>query len=95
MSLNKKDIEKIAHLARIEISAPEAKNISVQLNQILELIDSMQSVDTVHVATMSHPINYELRTRDDINRVTEIKSIAMDNAPETHEGLFLVPKVFD
>ena len=95
MSLNEKDIENIARLARIEISASEAKNTSTQLNEILELIKTMQAVDTDHVDTMSHPINYKLRLREDTEQITDIKSVAMDNAPETDSGLFLVPKVID
>ncbi len=95
MSLSRADVEKIAHLARLEINEQEAQSFADSLSRILELIEQMNAVDTTGVAPMAHPQDVGLRLRED--RVTEanLRDKFQRIAPATEVGLYLVPKVVE
>ncbi|MCF6337626.1 MAG: aspartyl/glutamyl-tRNA amidotransferase subunit C, partial [Gammaproteobacteria bacterium] len=46
MSLEKEDIEKIAHLARLGINDADVPDYVRNLSDILELVEQMSAVDT-------------------------------------------------
>ena len=102
MSLTLKDVTQIARLARIEMGENRLHQAQSELNEIFDLIAQLQSVDSTGVEPMAHPLSaltdVRLRLRQD--DVTESNSSArrqalMQNAPASHEGLFLVPKVIE
>lgn len=95
MSLDKKDVIKIAHLARLDITEAEVAATTESLSRILGLIEQMNAVDTRAVAPMAHPQDAALRLRDD--RVTEPdqRDKFQKIAPATEAGLYLVPKVIE
>lgn len=95
MSLDTKQVQKIAHLARLAITADEAKTYAESLSRILGLIEQMNAVDTKNVAPMAHPSDAALRLRDDA--VTEIdqRDKFQAIAPAVEAGLYLVPKVIE
>lgn len=102
MSLTLKDVTQIARLARIQMSDARLHQAQAELNEIFDLIAQLQSVDTTGVEPMAHPLSaltdVSLRLRQD--DVTEDGTPArrealMRNAPASHDGLFLVPKVIE
>lgn len=95
MSLNSSDVKRIAHLARIEIGEQEAGQALVQLNEILRLIEQLQSVDTAGVEPMSHPLGGSQRLREDVAAAQPAREELMRNAPARQDGLFLVPRVVE
>jgi aspartyl-tRNA(Asn)/glutamyl-tRNA(Gln) amidotransferase subunit C len=46
MALERSDVEKIAHLARLGLNDGDLPRITDALNSILGLVDQMQAVDT-------------------------------------------------
>ncbi len=95
MSLTSSDVKRIAHLARIEIGASEAEQTLIQLNQIFELIEKLQSVDTAGIEPMSHPLGGGQRLREDVVGEQPARESVMRNAPASQDGLFLVPRVIE
>ena len=95
MALQRSDVEKIAHLARLGLNEGELPRTTDALNSILGLVDQMQAVDTTGVEPLAHPLETTQRLRPD--QVTE--STQRDRyqavAPSTENGLYLVPKVID
>jgi len=65
MSLVRKDVERIAHLARLAITEQEVDAYTASLSRILGLIEQMNAVDTRDVVPMAHPQEGGLRLRDD------------------------------
>ena len=57
MALDKTEIEKIAHLARLHIGESETEEVTTRITDILALIDQMQSVDTEVVEPLAHPLD--------------------------------------
>lgn len=95
MSLDIEQVQRIARLARLEISPAEAETARDQLNGIFGLIAQMQAVDTAGIAPMAHAQDLIQRLRED--RVTEAdrRAAFQKIAPEAEAGLYLVPKVIE
>ena len=95
MSLERDDIEKIAHLARLAVSDGDLDTIAGDLSNILALVEQMNAVDTAGVTPMAHPLDMPQRLRED--RVTESnhRERFQAVAPRTEEGLYLVPRVIE
>lgn len=95
MSLSLDDVKRIAHLARIEISADEASQTLLKLNDIFGLIEQMQAVDTTGIAPMAHPQSLTQRLRADVVTETDQRNALQQPAPAVQDGLFLVPQVIE
>lgn len=95
MPLSLADVHRIAHLARIDIDDAQAQATAAQLNDILAMIERMRRVDTTDVEPMAHPLGGRQRLRDDAVTEQIDRDENMKNAPERHDGLFLVPKVVE
>lgn len=95
MSLSKSDIEKLAVLARINISDEESQQVTERISSVLDLVDQLQAQNTEGVEPMAHPMDAIQTLRAD--RVTESddRENLMRNAPASESGLFLVPKVIE
>ena len=95
MSLTFQDIERIAHLARIRVTAADVADVKAKLDGIFKLIDEMQAVDTTGIEPMSHGLDMVLRLRDDAVTESNRRDVFLKNAPESADGYFLVPKVIE
>ncbi|HAZ94702.1 MAG TPA: Asp-tRNA(Asn)/Glu-tRNA(Gln) amidotransferase GatCAB subunit C [Porticoccaceae bacterium] len=95
MNIERQEIEKLATLARIAIDDSTINEVSQRLSSVLDLVDQLQAVNTEGVEAMSHPMQATQRLRED--EVTEInqREAFQAIAPETEDGLFLVPKVIE
>ncbi|MBX2857882.1 MAG: Asp-tRNA(Asn)/Glu-tRNA(Gln) amidotransferase subunit GatC [Cellvibrionaceae bacterium] len=89
------EIEKLADLARLEITADTVNETAKSINEVLALVDQLKSADTDNVQPMSHPLDVTQVLRPD--QVTEScqREKLLESAPATERGLFLVPKVIE
>ncbi len=95
MALDKTEIEKIAHLARLHIGESETEEVATRITDILVLIDQMQSVDTDAVEPLAHPLDLVQRLRADEITEDNQRDSLQKLAPESEDGLYLVPKVLE
>jgi aspartyl-tRNA(Asn)/glutamyl-tRNA(Gln) amidotransferase subunit C len=95
MSLDLEQVQRIARLARIEISPLDAAAARDQLNGIFGLIETMQAVDTTGIAPMAHAVDMVQRLRPDVVTESDRREAFQAVAPETEAGLYLVPKVIE
>ena len=95
MSLTFEQVQRIAHLARIEVSDAEALSTQGLLNGIFQLIEQMQAVDTSGIEPMAHAQDLSQRLREDRVSETDRRAAYQAIAPETEAGLYLVPKVIE
>ena len=95
MALYSEDIQRIAHLARIEITADEAVDIRGKLDSIFDLIGRMRAVDTTGIVPMSHAQQVTLPLREDVVTETNRRELYQSVAPAVQDGLYLVPKVIE
>ena len=99
MALNSQDVERIAHLARLELSAAEQATLLGQLNGFFSIVEAMGAVDTRGVEPLYTPLSatqtVSLRLRDDVVTETDERERNQRSAPAVDDGLFLVPKVIE
>ena len=99
MALTPLDVQRIAHLARLELSAAEQAAMLGQLNGFFGIVEKMSAVDTSGVEPLYTPLSavqdVSLRLRED--KVTERNERERNqrSAPAVEDGLFLVPKVIE
>ena len=95
MIVDKDVVLNIAELAQLQIEDDEIDHYVDSLGRILQLVEEMQSVDTQGVEPVSNPLDGTQRLRED--RVTEDdqRELFLANAPESEQGLFLVPRVVE
>jgi aspartyl-tRNA(Asn)/glutamyl-tRNA(Gln) amidotransferase subunit C len=99
MALSVDDVQRAAHLARIEITAAEAVDVQNKLEGVFQMIERMRAVDTTGIVPMSHAQDVMLPLRED--RVSESdpqcsqRALYQSNAPAVEDGLYLVPKVIE
>jgi len=95
MALSSEDVQRIAHLARIEITPAEAAEVRQKLDGIFELIERMRAVDTTGIVPMSHAQDVMLPLREDVVTETDRRELYQSSAPAVAHGLYLVPRVIE
>ncbi|ALG69165.1 Asp-tRNA(Asn)/Glu-tRNA(Gln) amidotransferase subunit GatC [Beggiatoa leptomitoformis] len=95
MSLQRKDVEKIAHLARISLSEADIPLYTHNLSNILAFVEQMNSVDTSGILPMAHPLDATARLRPDVVVEINQRDTFQAIAPQVEDGLYLVPKVLE
>ncbi|MFA6085972.1 Asp-tRNA(Asn)/Glu-tRNA(Gln) amidotransferase subunit GatC [Mucilaginibacter sp.] len=93
MIIDEKTVDKVAHLARLELAAGEKAEMIKDMNKILGFMDKLNEVDTVGV----EPLVY-MTSEVNVLREDEVKQVitteeALLNAPDHDESHFLVAKV--
>ena len=95
MSLDRQDVEKIAHLARLAVSKSEIEQYSGELSKILDFVDQLNQVNTEAVTPMAHPIEVSQRLRVDEVSEQDQRETYQQCASAVENGLYLVPKVIE
>ena len=95
MTISPADIERLAHLARIEVTGAEADDARIKLDAIFGLINQLRAVDTAGVVPMAHAQDVPLPLREDRVTETDCRALHQRGAPAVEDGLYLVPKVIE
>ena len=95
MSLDKHQVQHIATLARLKLSAEECAESVEKLSKIVEFVAQLSQADTQGVLPMAHPLETAQRLRTDAVIEVNERDRYQENAAEVSDGLYLVPKVLD
>ena len=96
MTLTRRDVENIAHLARLGISEEEMPAYVGSLSRIIDFVEQLGSADTAEVTPLAHPLEDQVqRLRPDAVTETDRRELDQRNAPQVEAGLYLVPKVIE
>ena len=89
------EVERIAHLARLSLTAEERDLYARQLTAVLQYAEQLREVDTEGVAPTSHPLALSAPLREDELRPSLPRNESLDQAPDADReaGLFKVPRV--
>ena len=93
--LSLEQVNRIAHLARLELSPAETAAMQHEMNAILAMVDQMAAVDTAGVEPMAHPQEAAQRLREDAVTEHDLREQFQAVAPATEAGLYLVPQVIE
>lgn len=97
----------VARLARVHLQPDEAVGLEHDLREILGFVEQLHAVDTAAAEPLVHPPCQELQPpspglppgeratplREDVPDASLGQAQALQGAPETAEGCFVVPRV--
>jgi aspartyl-tRNA(Asn)/glutamyl-tRNA(Gln) amidotransferase subunit C len=95
MKVDSEALQKIAHLARLEVSPEEETDLLNSLNGVLTWMEQLSEVDTSGVEPLTHISAETNLLREDVVGNHLPREQALANAPQ-HDGQFFeVPKVLE
>jgi len=94
-TLEARDVDRIATLARLDLTPDERARFAAQLTDVLQYVEQISEIDTTGVVATSHPLWAEAAWRNDQPQPSLPTADALSNAPDANReaGLFRVPKV--
>jgi aspartyl-tRNA(Asn)/glutamyl-tRNA(Gln) amidotransferase subunit C len=95
MALSREEVRRVAELARLEFSDEEEARMADEMSRILDYVDKLEELDTSGVPPMSHVLDVtNVYREDEVERRIDQEQ-ALEPAPESENGYFVVPKVVD
>lgn len=95
MGISPKDVEYLAHLARVELSPEEIQRFAGQLDEILAYVEKLKGARTEGVAPTSHVLPLSNVFREDRQAPSLPTEEALSNAPEREGSFFKVPQIIE
>ncbi|OGR35803.1 MAG: asparaginyl/glutamyl-tRNA amidotransferase subunit C [Desulfobacula sp. RIFOXYB2_FULL_45_6] len=93
MKISKSEVEKIAHLARLEIEDSQKEKMVAQLGNILQYIDTLKDADVDGVRLSSEAAVMNNVLREDILEESPGPCVTLANAPDKEDDFYVVPRV--
>lgn len=95
MNITKEEVEKVAKLARLELTESEKTAFTKQLSQILTHVETLKQYATTGVEPTATVLGQANVFRPDEARPSLPVERAVANAPESADGFFVVPKIIE
>ncbi len=93
--MDQETVSTICYLARLEIDKNKSEKIKQDLETIIELIGSLQTIDTSSIEPLYSPLEMTALTHEDIENSDNKKNQFLQNAASSNEDYFLVPRVVE
>ncbi|MEM9659948.1 MAG: Asp-tRNA(Asn)/Glu-tRNA(Gln) amidotransferase subunit GatC [Planctomycetota bacterium] len=93
MSLTRRDVEKVAILARLQLNDDEMASMARHLAEIINYVDQLSEINTDDVEPMAHAVEMSNVFAEDVVEESLPRSLALANAPRASERGYLVPAV--
>lgn len=91
--ITKKDVAKVAGLAKLHLDEAELDKYTHDLGQILTLMDKLDELDLKDIEATSHAVEVTNVFREDEAKVSQAKEKVLRDAPQSKGTLFEVPKI--
>lgn len=95
MKITTDDVLYVAKLARLNVSEEEAKNLTSEMESIIEFADMLSQIDTSSVAPTNHAMEVQNVFREDKVTGSYDREDILRNAPSKDSGCYSVPKVVE
>lgn len=95
VTIDRRTVEYVARLARLELSPEELDRYGTQLAAILEYVGQIGSLDLSGVEPLAHAAETANVFREDEPRPPLDRSEALRNAPGSTDEFFVVPKIVE
>ncbi|MDA8429195.1 MAG: Asp-tRNA(Asn)/Glu-tRNA(Gln) amidotransferase subunit GatC [Geobacteraceae bacterium] len=95
MNISVADVEKVARLARLELSEEEKSLYAGQMAAILGYVEKLKELNTDGILPTSHAVPMENAFREDAVSPSIGIEKALANAPDRVESFYRVPKVIE
>lgn len=95
MAISEEQVKHVAKLSKLAFSDEELHAFTEQLGKIIEMVETLEEIDTTGVPFTSHVV-------DSINVLREDKAVEgwnreelLRNVPESEDGFIKVPAIID
>ena len=95
MKISRNEVEHVARLARLALSAEELEAMTGQIDAILGYVEKLNELDTDGIVPTAHAVPMENAFREDEVKPSIGVERAQQNAPDTDGSCFKVPKVIE
>ena len=95
MAIDRKTVEHVAKLARLELPPEDLERYGKQLGAILDYFALLEEVDVSDAEPLAHAADTSNVFREDAPRPSIGRDAALRNAPERSDDAFIVPKVVE
>ena len=93
--MDRETVRTICYLARLEIEQKKSEKVQKDLERIIDLIGSLQSIDTSDVEPLYNPLEMTAFKHEALESSDNKKDKFLKNAAESNEDYFLVPRVVE
>ena len=93
--MDQETVRTICYLARLEIDKSKSEKIQKDLETIIDLIGSLQTIDTSDIEPLYSPLEMTAFMHDDVEKSDNKKEKFLENAAASNEDYFLVPRVVE
>jgi|TARA_Y100000389_G_C17145103_1_gene356866 aspartyl-tRNA(Asn)/glutamyl-tRNA(Gln) amidotransferase subunit C len=93
--MDQETVRTICYLARLEIDQDKSEKIQQDLETIIELIGSLQTIDTSNIEPLYSPLEMTALTHEDLENSDNKKDKFLENAALSNKDYFLVPRVVE
>ena len=95
MKIDSQTVDKIAHLARLELAEDEKEKLMGDMGRILDFMAKLNEIDTTGVEPLVYMTDEINVLREDVVRQEITHEEALQNAPKHDGNYFLVAKVIE
>jgi aspartyl-tRNA(Asn)/glutamyl-tRNA(Gln) amidotransferase subunit C len=92
-NITPEEVSRVGLLARLRLTEAEIQEYTPQIDAILGYFQQLQTLDTSDVPPTSHAIAMTNVLRADSPRPSLPVDEVVANAPDTQDGLFIVPRI--
>jgi aspartyl-tRNA(Asn)/glutamyl-tRNA(Gln) amidotransferase subunit C len=95
MKLTREEVQRVATLARLRLTAEEEAHLTEQLDKILQYMDKLNQLDTSRIEPLAHVIDVVNAFREDQVTNRPNPDALLANAPAKDQTFFQVPKIIE
>ncbi len=93
--IDREQVHKVAHLARLELTPEEEEQFTTQLGSILDYFQQLSELDVSDVPPTTRAIDVSNVTRPDALQPYGDREAILESAPEQEGEFFKVPKILN
>ena len=93
--MDQETVSTICYLARLEIDINKSEKIKQDLETIIELIGSLQTIDTSSIEPLYSQLEMTAFIHEDVEKSDNKKDQFLENAASSNKDYFLVPRVVE
>jgi aspartyl-tRNA(Asn)/glutamyl-tRNA(Gln) amidotransferase subunit C len=95
MKLTREEVQRVAMLARLQLTPEEQERLTEQLDNILQYMGKLNQLDTSEIEPFTRAVDMTIPMRDDVVTNEPNAELLLANAPAQENNFFQVPKIIE
>jgi aspartyl-tRNA(Asn)/glutamyl-tRNA(Gln) amidotransferase subunit C len=95
MKLTREEVQRVAMLARLQLTPEDEERLTEELDNILDYVGKLNQLDTSGIEPFTHAPDVANPMREDIITNEPNAELLLANAPAREDNFFQVPKIIE